>query len=183
VDGGAQRCRATPCDLAVPPGQHVITVAQLGYARRTVQRTLAADTGLRLALDPAPGPEQRAQLDAALADGQDPDGPRFVRAVGMAFGARVVVVVRPSGEGASASLYDRARNRILARTTVDRVDEAPAAVRSVIAEWRGITEPTPLLEEPLFWLGAGAVALATGIIVFLLVSPGDPRHDIVFFTR
>jgi hypothetical protein len=177
------RCPATPCDLAVLAGEHVITVERLGYARRTVQRTLEGAADLRLALDPAPAPEQRAQLGAALAAGEDPDGPRFVRAAAMAFGARLVVVARPGGDGASASLYDRARGRIVARTTVDRADQAPAAIRSVIAEWRGITEPTPLLEEPLFWVGAGVVALATGIVVYLLVNPGEPRHDIVFFTR
>lgn len=175
ADGGA-RCAPTPCTLALLPGPHAIAIARLGYAPRAIELEAGSAD---IALDPAPSALVRSQLAAALARGMSPGDVELARAAASAFEARVVVVVWQS-DRSHALAYDRARDRVLARVASSDV---ASAVRAVIAEWRGIVEPTPIYEEPLLWILTGAAAIAAGVIIYFAVRPPDRRYDLVFRFR
>jgi hypothetical protein len=182
IDGGAVECRATPCELSLVPGEHVLLIRRLGAAPRIVRQAVREDMELALRLDPAPADELRAQLGEAIHAEMAPDAAPFVRAVASAVGARVVVIAWRADGRAHALVYDRALSRVVARTSVEG-DDPTTAVRATVVEWRGVVEPTPLYAEPLFWAGIAGVTTVTAIVVYLLVSPPEPRHDIVFRAR
>ncbi len=180
VDGGGRRCAATPCELSLTPGEHVFVVEALGFARRTERRDMREDASLELALDPAPSDVVTNQLAHALGREVPPDDALFVRATSRAFGARLVVLSFERGGRHHAALYDRASGHIVAEASVANDEGPEVAVGSVVNEWRGQVESTPFYQHPLFWIATVGAAIAAGVIVFLVVAPPDPRHDIVF---
>jgi len=183
ADGGARRCEPTPCALALLPGLHRITVSRLGFSPRAVSAAMDAAEEVTLSLDPAPSGRVREQLAGALAGGLSPGDAELARTASSAFEARVVVVVWERGGQAHALVFDRPRDRVIARVAARGDGAVATAVGSVIAEWRGVTEPTPLYEEPLLWIISGAVAVAAGVLVYFLARPPERRYDLVFFTR
>jgi len=139
---------------------------------------------IALAMDPAPAPLVRDQIARALANGVSPGDASIARAAATGFEARVVVLVWQSRTQVRALVWDRARDRAIARTVVPRANGEAMAVTQVIEEWRGVTEPTPLSSQPLFWIGLGAAAALAGVVTYLLVGlPEDNRYDIVFEMR
>lgn len=181
IDGGSHRCEATPCTVTLLPGQHVVQITRLGHAQRVLREVFEVDARRTLSLDPAPAGTVRQQLAEVLArPGGNPGAIDVARAAAAAFGARVVTVAFHDTDRSRAVVYDRARDRLVSQVAVSGGDGVARAVDSAIAEWRGATEPTPLLAEPLFWVGTIGAAVAAGITVFLLVRPGEVRNDIVF---
>jgi hypothetical protein len=165
------------------PGDHAIVVEALAFARRVERRRITESGEIVLALDPAPAPVVRDQIARALANGVSPGDAAIARAAAMGFEARVVVLVWPSRSQVRAMVWDRARDRAIARVAVPREGGERLAVAQVIEEWRGITEPTPLLAQPWFWIAVGAAAIAAGVVFFVVGDTEDPRHDVVFVAR
>lgn len=183
VDGGSTRCAATPCVLSLLAGEHVLSIGRLGYSTRVVRERFEQTTARALSLDPASETVVRSQLADTLAGGRSPGEIEISRAAASAFEVRVVVVAWSERDRVHAAVYDRARDGILARISSDGSTASASAVRSVVSEWRGITEPTPLYAEPLFWATTIGVAVLTGLTMYLLLRPGDTRYDIVFTAR
>lgn len=162
VDGGAQRCARAPCELAMPPGEHVFTFASLGHSSRTVLRPIETD-GLEVAvaLDPASSDALRQQLAHAIARRQDPQS--LLELASDALGATVVVLAWEHDRGASAALLDRREEGV----EPSRMDETEIgeAVRSAVSEWRARVEPF----DPIPWIVGTSVGLVVvGAVVTVL---------------
>lgn len=186
VDGGGTTCAPTPCRVSLRPGVHNVAVTRLGYRPRHAVEVVDEDRQIVLALDPAPAALARTQLAAALAGGMAPDDVSFARAAADAFEARVVAISRGSVDRAHAAVFDRARDRVLARVAASGDNATASSIRAAILEWRGLTEPTPLHQEPLLWVLVGAgvlVAAAVGVLAYVLTRPPERRYDLVFFVR
>jgi hypothetical protein len=177
---GVHRCNATPCEVSLPPGEHVVVIEALGYVPRTEPRLIDANLTIELALDPAPSGVARRQLAHALHGDVSPDGALFIRAASRALGARLAVVVFARERRLHAAIYDRRSDRVVAESSVSGEDGVELAVRTVVSEWRGETEPTPVYRSPWFWIATIGAAAIAGVIVGLIVIPPEPRHDVVF---
>jgi hypothetical protein len=179
VDGVPVTCGVRTCSVSLRPGRHVVRVERLGFSPRTVHVDVEGETRRTIALDPAPADEIRAQLARAVASADPPDKGEFIRAVADAFGARVVVLVWGQTGPTRAAVFDRAMGRVVSRASVDEGDSpVRTAAATAVSEWRGLVEPTTLVEEPLFWITTVGVAAAAGVAVFLLTQP-EERHYVL----
>ncbi len=178
---GVRKCSATPCEVSLPPGEHVLVVEALGHVPRMERRALeGGDEVVELALDPAPSGVARNQLADALYRDVSPDDALFIRAASRALGARLVVAVFERDHQEHAAIYDRQNDRVVAESSVS-AEEGPAlAVRTVVNEWRGETESRPIYASPWFWVATLGAAAVAAVIVGLIVIPPGPRYDIVF---
>lgn len=182
LDGRRQDCLATPCELTVVPGRHVLGLTHPGHAPRVVSQSIEADAQLGFALDGAAPGTVSAQIEAALTEGAEPDDPVLARAASLAYGARLLVVVFEDEGRTTATAFDRSRDAVVARVTV-RGRDAETAAHAVVREWRGLTEPTPIARNPWFWIGTAGAAAVTGLSMWLLLRPAPEQHDLVFGIR
>lgn len=183
IDGAVpSTCTHTPCSLTLRHGPHVLLLERLGYLPRTVILRLERSTERQVALDPAPSALAREQLAVALAAGLAADSASFAETASHAEQARVVVIVELGRDArASATLYDRALGRIVARSRgAEPADGAATVVRAVIGEWRGQVEVRPLWKRPLFWGITAATAAAAALTAFLLARPTEQRFALEF---
>ncbi len=172
---GTRTCDVTPCEIRVRPGRHVFVLTKLGFAARIVTAGVSATSvpDLAFSLDPSNAAEFREQLADALAR-QATDAEELVssaaaaRAATDAFSSRAVLFVRRAPAGASGAIYDRGLDRFVGRVALEGPNADRDVVRFLSREWRGVLRPTPLYEEPWFWVlvavGAGAIATTTYVV-------------------
>lgn len=180
---GYRRCPRSPCRVNVLPGTHHISAIALGHDRRSLEEAVPEARTVSLSLDAGSAAEARRQLGNALAQGVPPDRADFANTLSQAFGVRVVTVVYRDGNRIQTALFDHGLGRVVARSSVDTLSSAGTAVSAAISEWRGQIEPTPVLEEPWFWIGVGAAAVAAATVSIFLLTPPEPSNDLVFRAR
>jgi hypothetical protein len=180
IDGESAAC-ATPCELALLSGEHVVHAALDGRIAESERVVLAAGstTAWHAALAEAPPDVALAQWSARYARSGDVDSWPSLDLLGLALRTRELVFV-------SASQVDETL-LLRAALTVDDVRPLRAERRVDLADGRagmrallldlfregGITPPTPLYEEPLFWIAVvSAAAIAAGISFGLAYQPG-----------
>jgi hypothetical protein len=177
---GVERCRQTPCTVALVPEAHVIVAWGLGLERRVlVDRVEGA---IDLTLHPSSSAEAARDLARAVALDLPPDSPAVARAVRLAFGADVFLVTRSRGDRIAAALYGTTSARGAISWTVARSDAGSLETR-VAGRCAGTER-----EEDEGGIGAGvwiaigagaAVAIALGILLPVLLWP-DPVGRIEF---
>jgi hypothetical protein len=185
VDGGAAVCRSDRCELNLRRGEHVIKATKIGHLPRIVHIQLNDELEREVALDSAPATEQQRQASDALARGWTPDREDLAETLANGFGARLVVIAWQEAGMTRLGLFDHALNQMVARESCEpNATALRIAGHSVVTQWRGIAEPTPLVRRPVFWIVVSAVAavVATGVGlgVWAASRPVETQNDLVF---
>ncbi len=181
VDGDDASCPSTPCRIDVRPGHHVFVFDRIGSLDRTLAVDVTKDGARTVALDPAPAATLRAQVAGRIAAHTAHDDPDLARALAGGAEARVVVLVwRQGPRGVAAAVYDRGLHRFVARSRASGQSALETAVGSVVEEWRGIVEPTPLLARPLFWVAVAGAVAATAATVYFATRPPKRNYVLAF---
>jgi hypothetical protein len=174
---GREGCEATPCDLRLRMGDHLLRLWRLGNRPRQLRLALRHDETERLTLDPAPAALLRAQL-AVATSAERPDHAAIADGAADGFGARVVLIVHPESGGFVAAVWDRGLRRFAARVRASSIEDA---TRLAVREWRGVVEPTPLRRQPLFWTLLVAGAGVAAVLVWVFVRPPERTFAIEVF--
>jgi hypothetical protein len=178
---GALRCQVSPCRLHLLRGEHVVVTDKLGQRQRAVTSMLDADQTLTVALDAAAADEIHRQLALSLGAGADPSGGDIARAAATAYGVGLLALVWRKGGQVHANVFQRSGGA-LTHVAMDATGPDPAAraVSAALREWRTETGPRSMIRQPLFWITAGGVALASAATMFFLLRPVEPNHGIIF---
>ncbi|MFK7986814.1 MAG: hypothetical protein AB8I08_12385 [Sandaracinaceae bacterium] len=170
IDGRERACERGRCEVEVPPGPHVVVVRHPQYARVVSSLSLDRARTERVELPPVSTQAARARLQAELADGLRIDLPTLRRWAD-AYQASLVLAV----DQERVALYDAAVDSRYGPVVPTSIDES---LRTLLAERRG---PTPIEEEPAFWVGIalGLIAVTAAIVVPAVVLTA-PR-EVAFF--
>lgn len=180
IDGESASC-TTPCDLTLLAGEHVVHASLDGRVSTSERVVLAAGTTTAWR-----GDLQQASPDLALtqwtnryAHTADVESWPSLRLLSLALRARELSFVSASRvEGALLLRAALAVDDVRPLRAERRVDDAEAAagLRALLLDLfreAGITPPTPLYEEPLFWIAVvGAAAVAAGVSFAVAYQPG-----------
>jgi hypothetical protein len=180
VDGSV-RCEVAPCRLHLLRGEHVVVTDKLGRRPRALTAMLDADQTLTVALDPASADEVHRQLVTTLGSGADPSGVEIARATASAYGVSLLALVWQRSGQVHASVFQRTGGS-LTHVALDATGPDPAAraVAAALREWKSDTGPRSMFRQPLFWITATGVAVASAAAMFFLYRPMEKRNDIVF---
>lgn len=177
---GVERCRQTPCTVALVPEAHVIVAWGLGLERRVLVDRVQGSVDL--SLEASSSAEAARDLRRAIELDLAPDAPGVERAARLAYGADVFLVTRTRGDRIAAALYGASSATGAVALSVARSDGASLETR-VAQRCAGI-EPDDvdggIGAGVWIAIGAGAaVAIALGILLPILLWP-DPVGTIQF---
>lgn len=180
IDGRTTECR-TPCHLTLRRGVHRIGLQRPGYLPRDLSLDHTAAAERTVALDPASSSVALQQLEETARTVKSFDDADLGALATTAFAVQVAVLHWHREGRVYAALYDRRRQKIIARANAPSSHEASRIViRSVIREWRGQVEPRPIWKHPAFWTVTLTVAAAVGVTVWLLTRPEQKSYAFEF---
>ncbi|MEM7604902.1 MAG: PEGA domain-containing protein [Myxococcota bacterium] len=177
VDGRPRACPESPCTIALRPGRHVITAAQVGYRVRELVIDVLENEERSLSLDEAPSQLVEAQLSATLADGTAPDDPAMVNALSIAY-STPLLLVGWSEDPTRLALFDLGDERLVLREGASG-GELEGASDRLVRRWVG-EQPRPLWKKPGFWVVSTLILAAAvgGTVAAFALQPG-PQFNIV----
>ncbi|MDX2022595.1 MAG: PEGA domain-containing protein [Deltaproteobacteria bacterium] len=182
---GRPACVATPCDVNVLAGEHVLVAKHLGFRQRALPIVLGAPQTVTLALDEGNAADTQEQLARALGETRDvaafANEGDTLRAATQAWSVRVALLLWNHEGRFYGVLYDRALNK---RWSQMVVDSGPASARTLshilIEEWKGVVVPKPFYKHPLFWLSSAVGVALVGGLVWWAAQPQEVKHIAVF---
>ncbi|MCA9712574.1 MAG: PEGA domain-containing protein, partial [Myxococcales bacterium] len=186
IDGRPATC-TTPCDLDLPPGEHVARVHAAG-SRPVVQRIRLPAAGEQVALSLAAAApiEVARQWASRYADSPAIDSADSVRLLARAVRARRLVLITADGDEAlrlrgvlSVDEHIAARaERDAPRPEASQA--APALLEDLLIQGHVVAPPKPLVRRWGFWLALGLSAAGAATITALALVREPPRTEVRF---
>ena len=175
VDGRAA-CEATPCELDLRAGEHLLRLTRFGHLPRVLRPVVRGPLRLAPALDEAPAEVLLEELAARARRGLALTTPQLFETLAEGFGGSLIALARGSEDGLAA-VYDADLGRIVARLEVDEEAELATALDAALASWRDEVDP-PLWRRGEFWAVLAAVAL-TGAATAIAFSVQPPTRFVL----
>lgn len=186
IDGRPAAC-TTPCDLDLPPGDHVVRLHAAG-ARPMIQPIKLPQAGTRRSLTlPSAAPVEIArQWATRYADSPAIDSADSVRLLSRAVRAQRLVLVTAEGDPALRlrgvlSVDDRIAARSERDTSPSQAPKtAPALLEDLLTKGQVVAPPKPLVRRWGFWLGLGLSAAGAATITGIVLDRDPPRTEVRF---
>ncbi len=186
IDGRPAAC-STPCELDLPPGEHVVRLHTAG-TQPVVRRLRLPSTGHTLHAElPAAAPVVVARQWATRYAGSPAiDSADSVRLLARAVRAQRLVLVTADGDDAIRLRGVLAiEDRISARTERDtaREDlprETSALLRDLLVQGEVVAPSKPLVRRWGFWLAIGLTAAGAATVTALVLDRDPPRTEVRF---
>lgn len=167
IDGRPAVC-TTPCQMELFEGTHVLEVSADGYTPEV--RTLSVHPGRMAAevtLESASPELAAAQWTSCAARDVVVDSSLSMRLLSISLRAPRLLLLFSGSPGVlrGALAVD---GTVTARA--ERLDDAAGLVKDLLVRGRVVEDTPPLYRRPLFWAATGAVLVAAGIVIAVLVA-------------
>lgn len=175
---GESTTQATPTDLDVPPGAHLVTLSLPTYAPRALDVVATSDTApVAMTLTPLEPDAAAAALHAALDRGAALDADVSLALLGASLRARSLLLVSRDADRLRAALLgtgdaDGVATIVRAERVGEHTDDVEGLLRDVLVRGRLVAPPPPFYELPELWIAvAAAVAIGVGVTLGLTLQP------------